>query len=150
MSTSSSLLSIPLENRRGEPLRAFSLRMLSTTGGAGLNLLTGPLLFSSSTRTTIHTPTAPEAPRSGVQWIHRGRPSSVRSSRSAAGADNQRILAVTPRVPSARASARESRTRVEPPMRSRKRDCKIPGTRREGEVKRIRREGAGRRSMYCT
>lgn len=34
-------------------------------------------------------------------------------------------------------------------MRWRKGDCKIPGTRREGEVKRMRREGAGRMRRYC-
>ena len=98
---------------------------------------------------TIQTPTAPDWPRRGVQWIQRGRPSSTRStSSSVAAEESQRTFAVTPRDPSDRATARESRTRTEPPMRSRKRDCRIPGTRREGETKRMRREGAGRRRRY--
>ena len=34
-------------------------------------------------------------------------------------------------------------------MRDRNGDWSIPGTRNEGEVKRIRSEGAGRTSRYC-
>jgi hypothetical protein len=57
-------------------------------------------------------------------------------------------LAVTPRDPSARALPTEARTRLLPPIRSRKGDCRIPGTRSEGEEKRMRREGAGRTRRY--
>lgn len=111
------------------------------TGGAGLNrrLLWLP---SSSTRTTIHTPTAPPWPINGVQCIHRLRPSSSPSSSMRV---NQRIFAVTPR-PSANAWASSVRTRGEPPIRERKGLCKIPGTRSDGEVKRMRKDGAGRTS----
>lgn len=59
---------------------------------------------------------------------------------AAALPDNQRTLAVTPR-PSARALVRSSRIRGDPPMRERKGVWRMPGVRREGEAKRMRREG---------
>lgn len=136
MSSSSPLLSIPAE---GEDMRGWR-RTSVGTGGAGRKRRVGAEEdLSSSTRTTIQTPTLPLWPRRGVQWIQRGRPSS--DPRLAAAVESQRIFAVTPREPSARLSATEFRTRSEPPMRSRKRDWRIPGTRREGEVNKMRSEG---------
>jgi hypothetical protein len=120
--------------------------MLSETGGAARKRrpeLPG-VLPSSSTRTIIQTPTVPLWPKSGVQWIQRGRPSPSPSSSARV---SQRILAVTP-LPSPRAARRSERTRLLPPMRLRNGDCRIPGTRRDGDVKRIRRDGAGRIKRY--
>lgn len=34
-------------------------------------------------------------------------------------------------------------------MRARKGDCRMPGTRREGDVNRMRSDGAGLTSRYC-
>lgn len=121
--------------------RASVLRaMLGGTGGADLQLR-GAATSSSSTITTIQTPIWPLMPISGVQWIHRPRPSSC-------DLVNQRTLAVTPR-PSANAAVSSSRTRGEPPIRSRKGDWRMPGTRCAGEAKRIRRDGYGRTRRYC-
>jgi len=125
------------------------LRMSLATGGACRKRRTGAACLSSSTRTTIQTPTAPDWPSSGVQCIQRGRPSSYESSRWATACGSHRIFAVTPREPSLSASRRDWRTRALPPMRSRNCDCRMPGTRREGDVKRILSEGAGRMRRYC-
>ena len=114
---------------------------LGSTGGACFHLLLSPSL-SSSTRSTIQTPIWPLLPINGVQWIHRLRPSS-----SALG--THRTLAVTPR-PWASAVVNSSRTRVEPPILFMNGDCSIPGTRREGDAKRMRREGYARMSRYWT
>lgn len=122
--------------------------MLVATGGAVRKRRFALMLSrlpSSSIRTTIQTPTAPVWPNSGVQWIQRGRPSP---SPSSSGRASQRILAVTPR-PSPSAAAKSARTRGEPPIRCRKGDCNIPGTRSDGEVNRILKDGAGRMSRYC-
>ena len=98
-------------------------------------------LFSSSMTTIIQTPMWPLLPIKGVQWIHRFRPSSSYLV-------TQRTFAVTPR-PSASAAVKSSRTRAEPPILFMKGDCKIPGTRSEGDANRILREGCGRTSKYC-
>lgn len=79
-----------------------------------------------------------------MQCIQRGRPSP---SPSSSGRVSHLIFAVTPR-PSDSAAPRSARTRLEPPMRLRKGDCRIPGTRRDGDVNKIRSEGAGRISTY--
>ena len=99
-------------------------------------------VFSSSTRTTIQTPIWPLLPSSGVQWIHLLRPSK-------SDLEIQRTFAVTPR-PSAIAAVSSSRTRSEPPILLRKGDCRIPGTRWEGDAKRMRRWGEGRTRRYYT
>ena len=119
---------------------AFIKARLCATGGAGLQVR-DPEGFSSSTSTTIHTPICPLIPISGVQWIHRLRPSSF-------GLESHRTLAVTPR-PSAKAEVSSSRTRGDPPILSRNGDCRMPGTRCEGEANRIRSAGYGRTSRYC-
>jgi len=63
--------------------RSLSLPTIFLTSGA-LRPLDGklPLIRSFSTITTIHTPTLPSEPNSGVHEIHRGRPSSRISSGS--------------------------------------------------------------------
>jgi hypothetical protein len=139
--SSKSSISVPLAP-------SFLLRISLAIGGACRKRRTGATCLSSSTNTTIHTPTAPDAPSKGVQCIQRGLPSSSEVSRLWTACESHRILAVTPREPSARALPTDSRTRELPPMRSRKCDWRIPGTRREGEVKRMRREGAGRTRRY--
>lgn len=94
--------------------------ILSATGGAALKRRPDPPETdpSSSTKTIIHTPTAPLWPKRGVQWIHRGRPSPSPASSARV---SHRILAVTP-LPSPSAARRSERTRVLPPMRLRKGD----------------------------
>lgn len=88
---------------------------------------------SSSTIITIHTPIPPLCARSGVQCTHRFRP-------CVSYLDTHLMRAVTLR-PSMNERSRSSRTVAEPPTLEKKGDCRIPGMRREGDVKRIRREG---------
>lgn len=109
-------------------------------GGACRHRRTAPSSCCSSTMTTIQTPIWPLPPSRGVQCIHLLRPSSL-------AFDTHLTLAVTPR-PSAIAAVSSSRTRSDPPILFRNGDCRMPGTRNEGDANRILRDGYGRTSRY--
>jgi hypothetical protein len=94
----------------------------------------------SSTMTTIQTPIWPLPPSKGVQCIHLLRPSSL-------VLETHLTLAVTPR-PSPIAPVSSSLTWSDPPILFRNGDCRMPGTRNDGDANKILSEGYGRTSKY--